>query len=227
MIRQGFEKRALKLRGMSIPNRSYRIQASLLITLHVLICFSAAVSMVTSGSFLMAPLTSILYNVFNCHGRRCFQIAASGDDESGEEDMDVEAPAYGNRSLSWTRRYRKLLPYEFARKSVIRLGLRSRDEWEEFLADGKKALGPYVPNRPDEMYADDWVSWEEFLGVIRPYEEVKNIVQNVLKIRSMDEYKAFVKSNTERAEGLRIPAVPDKFYRDEWVSAEHFFGTWY
>jgi hypothetical protein len=212
---------------MIVPNNRYWIQASLLFTISVLICLSTC-PMTTFGGFLTSPATSILSNDAHCNGCHLFRLAPSEDgcdDEFGEEDVDVESPAYGNRSLSWTRRYRILLPYEFARKSVIRLGLRSRDEWEEYLADGKKALGPYVPNRPDEMYAEDWVSWDEFLGVIRPYEEVRNIVQNVLKIRSMDDYKAFVKSNTERAEGLRIPAVPDKFYTDEWVSSEHFFGT--
>lgn len=146
------------------------------------------------------------------------------DDHQENDDRDddwgtQQEKAYGNRSLSWTNRYRKLLPYEYARNLVMSLGLRSREEWEE------QIKGPYVPNRPDEMYADDWVSWDEFLGIMRSYDETQYIVQQVLHLGSMDEYTVFVEADKKRAEGLRIPAKPDVVYRGKgWVSFDHFFG---
>ena len=112
-----------------------------------------------------------------------------------------------------------------ARQKVMTLGLRSKSEWDEFVADGKRGFGPYLPNRPDEMYADDWVSWDEFLGLMRPYNETREIVRKVLKLRSMDEYFDFVKADIKRAEGLRIPAKPDIVYKKKgWISERHFFG---
>jgi len=37
-----------------------------------------------------------------------------------------------------------------ARQKVMTLELRSKSEWDEFVADGKRGFGPYLPNRPDE-----------------------------------------------------------------------------
>ena len=102
------------------------------------------------------------------------------------------------------------------------LGLRSPDEWEEHLQDGN--VSPYMPNRPDEMYAEDWVSWEEFLGISRTYDEARQLIR-ILKIGSMDKYTAFVKADSKRAEGLRLPLKPEIVYRDKgWVSEKHFLG---
>lgn len=146
--------------------------------------------------------------------------------ESNDEDDDDEIQqAYGNRSLYWTNNYRNLMPYEKARRSVMDLGLRSKDDWDEYVADGKRYHGPYLPNHPDEMYELEWISWDEFLGITRPHNETRDIVQNVLKLKDMDDYVNFVAADTKRARGLRIPAKPEIVYRNKgWVSMEHFFG---
>lgn len=154
--------------------------------------------------------------------------ATNPDDSQDECDYDEESEpiAYGNRSVAWTNRYRKLLPYQYARATAMDLGLRRKEEWDEYLADGKEYHGPYLPTRPDEMYQEEWVSWEEFLGIMRDYDDTKNIVQNILQLQSMEEYSQFVKADTKRARGLRIPAMPDIVYRDKgWLSCDSFFGT--
>lgn len=81
----------------------------------------------------------------------------------------------------------------------------------------------YVPSYPDEMYAPEWCGWEEWLGLMRTYNDTKNIATNVLRLKSLDDYLLFVKSNAKRAEGLRIPVRPDLYY-DEWIDEETFFG---
>jgi hypothetical protein len=151
--------------------------------------------------------------------------ALSSTSDEGDDCDDQGQQAYGNRSLSWTNKYRKLLPYTYARVNAMQLGLESKEDWDEYLVDGKFYHGPYLPNRPDETYADDWVSWEEFLGTMREYEDTKHIVQNVLKLQNMTHYKGFVKADTKRAEGLRIPAIPEIVYRDKgWTTYQDFFG---
>jgi hypothetical protein len=50
------------------------------------------------------------------------------NDADGEEEEVVQT-AYENRSLAWTKRYRKLFPYESARKHAISLGRTSKAEW--------------------------------------------------------------------------------------------------
>jgi hypothetical protein len=93
--------------------------------------------------------------------------AGSSDNEDSDNDDEFDQTANGNRSLAWTNKYRKLLPYEYARAEAMNLGLRCREEWDEYLADGEFCHGPYLPSRPDEMYKEDWVSWEDFLGIAR------------------------------------------------------------
>jgi hypothetical protein len=148
-----------------------------------------------------------------------------GEDEEPNDDDVHEQSAYGRKSLGWTRKFRKLFPYETARRSVMDLGLRSKEEWDEYVSDGKPQHGPYLPNNPDEMYVEEWESWGEFLGLIRPYNETRSIVRDVLRLRDMVEYEEFVDSNRQRAEGLRIPAKPREFYKNNgWATDEHFFG---
>lgn len=145
------------------------------------------------------------------------------DDEDDDED-EVQQP-YGNRSLGWTKRYRHFISYEKARRSVMDLGLRSKEDWDEYVADGKPFHGPYLPNHPDQMFEHEWISWDEFLGLTRPHDETRDIVQSVLKLKDMDEYVEFVAADTKRARGLRIPAKPEIVYKNKgWISMEHFFG---
>lgn len=132
----------------------------------------------------------------------------SEQDEIIDEDDEVQQQAYGRRSLGWTNKYRSVIPYEKARKSVMDLGLRSKEDWDEYVADGKAYHGPYLPNHPDKMYEVEWVSWDEFLGITRSHDETREIVQNVLKLKDMSDYNKFVAADIKRARGLRIPAKP-------------------
>ena len=144
--------------------------------------------------------------------------------DDADEDEEILAP-YKSRSLSWTNRYRKLIPYESARARAMSLGLRSKAEWDDFQESGEaRRHGPYLPSRPDLMYPDDWVNWDEFLGVMRPYDEARELVRT-LGIQNWDEYELFIRNDKKRAEGLRIPAKPHIVYRNTgWTTVEDFFG---
>jgi hypothetical protein len=148
------------------------------------------------------------------------------DIDDDEEEEDFIPKPYRQRSLHWSNTYRELNPYEQARQVVLRMGFISKEDWDESVADGTTGVNPDVPNHPDEMYADEWVSWDEFLGMRRSYEETKSMIQNVLHFVTMEEYTQFVRDDFKRAVGLRIPFKPDIFYRDcGWTNAYDFFGT--
>jgi hypothetical protein len=151
----------------------------------------------------------------------------AGEEDDDEEDDDDDGDdssikPYRNRSLAWTKRYRQLNPYEVCRKRVIRFGHRSKEDWDEAVSSGQ--LGAYVPSHPDEMYAPEWLSWDEWLGLIRPYNETRHLAVHVLGLKSLDQYIIFVRSDPKRAEGLRIPVRPDLRYKDEWTSEQDFFS---
>ena len=66
----------------------------------------------------------------------------------------------------------RALPFEVAREWVHRnLAFRSRDDWEDWLRDGKK--NPYIPSCPDEYYSASWQGWDDWLGTPLAYEEAR------------------------------------------------------
>jgi hypothetical protein len=147
------------------------------------------------------------------------------DDDDDDKDEDECMLPYGNRSPTWTSKYRSLLPYDKARASVMQLGLRSKEDWDEYVSDGKPYHGPYLPNNPEEMYALDWVSWEDFLCVTRSYNESKTLLRDVLKLQSEQEYTEFIFMDSHRAAGLRLPYKPAVVYQNRgWISWEDYLG---
>lgn len=187
--------------------------------------FSAEHELSRRHSRFIAPRRSLVLVLHsqNNHGSANDNVDNANDnendDDDDEEDEDESVSPYGNRSSAWTSRYRSLLPYEKARASVMQLGLRSKEEWDEYVADGKTHHGPYLPNHPDEMYALDWVSWEEFLGITRTHDESKALLRDVLKIQSEEDYTKFILMDSTRAAGLRLPFKPAIVYRNAgWIS---------
>ena len=83
----------------------------------------------------------------------------------------------------------------------MQLGLRSKAEWDDIREFGKAFHGAHLVSRPDIMCAKEWMSWDEFLGVMRPYPEVKEMIQS-LGLKSMDECIDFVKQDIKRAQSL-------------------------
>ena len=156
----------------------------------------------------------------------CWNTNSNKSDQNEEAEDKENGSPYRRRSLAWTNRYRTLIPYEAARARAFSLGLRSKTEWDEYQEEGKSyEHGPYLPTRPDLMYPDDWVSWDDFLGIMRPYEEARDLVRT-LGIQNFEEYEHFVSADRKRAEGLRIPAKPHIVYKEKgWISFEAFFGS--
>ena len=68
------------------------------------------------------------------------------EDDDDDED-EVEIQPYGNRSLSWTKRYRRLNPYEKCRARVLRFGHRSKEDWDEAAASGQLGQCKYDVGR--------------------------------------------------------------------------------
>ena len=69
------------------------------------------------------------------------------------------------------------------------------------------------------------LSWDEFLGIMRSYQETQQLVVHTLGIKSLDDYILFVRSDPSRAQGLRIPLRPDLKYKNQgWIDEATFFS---
>eukprot|EP00439_Symbiodinium_sp_Y106_P085116 s82_g27.t1 len=130
----------------------------------------------------------------------------------------AEEPASGAANSSsyvsrpnWRKRYRRVLPFDEARRCVQAIGFGSREEWDEWVSEGKKSpfLGPYVPNDPEAMYAEEWQGWDDFLGCILPFSKAR-----------LEAWYTFVEDDPVRLRSLRLPALPSIYYSSEWQGYE-------
>jgi hypothetical protein len=141
--------------------------------------------------------------------------------KDAEDEDEMSQTTFIAQTTEWTQKYRLLIPYEHARLRAMGLGVSSKEEYDKL----RSSHGPYLPSRPHEMYKEEWTSWAEFLVSMRSYEETQVIVQNELKLTSMEAYLKYVSDNPNRAEGLRIPARPDVYYKSAgWQNSNEFFA---
>ena len=126
---------------------------------------------------------------------------------------------------NWSARYRKLLPFAEARKTVRSIGFRSKEDWDEWVAEGKSLpwLGPYMPSQPNLMYADDWLGWDDWLGTMLPFEEARACARQ-LGITTQEAWWALVSERPEFVSDLRIPARPHIVYRSQWLGYDDWLG---
>ena len=163
------------------PHQSESVLLRLLSCLWLLVVFCSC-----SNSFTVGGLAHSTWSIGVSRTTRLARPLCQSSDDMTENDEENTIP-YRNRSLAWTNRYRTLIPYEKARQEAISMGFYSKEEWDEYVADGKKYHGPYLPSHPDKMYPDDFESWEDFLGLMRSYEDAKQMVQTVLRIQTLEE----------------------------------------
>lgn len=125
----------------------------------------------------------------------------------------------------WRRKYVRALPFVEARATVRSIGFGSKEEWDEWVSEGKSApwLGPYMPSRPELMYEEDWVSWDDWLGTPLPFEDARVAVHN-LCIPNQEAWWRFVEERAKLLESLRVPARPHLYYRSEWRGYDDWLG---
>lgn len=137
---------------------------------------------------------------------------------------DSDDASYAKRP-NWRKRYRRVLPFDEARRCVQAIGFGCRNEWDDWVADGKKSpfLGPYVPNDPEAMYAEEWEGWDDFLGIILDFKEAR-LVSRMLGLQSQEDWYSFVEADAVRLRSLRLPALPSVYYAAEWQGYEDWLA---
>jgi hypothetical protein len=122
---------------------------------------------------------------------------------------------------------KNFLKYEDAKEYVIRLNLKSNNEWREFCKNKKN---DEIPSCPDLYYKDNgWVSWSEWLGYDKiklrkkpeylSYDDAKEYLKNI-KIKTSREWIIFSKSSRP----VNIPSNPWKYYK-EWSGYKDFLSN--
>jgi hypothetical protein len=127
-------------------------------------------------------------------------------------------------------RFREYLPFVEARVFVHKLGIKNRNEWNEYCKSGKKPDN--LPNAPEQKYKHDgWISMGDWLGTgtiatqlreYRSFEEARAFVHK-LGLKNRDEWNDYCKSGQKPDD---IPNKPDAVYlREGWKGIGDWLGT--
>ena len=119
--------------------------------------------------------------------------------------------------------------FEKARKFVIALKLKNREDWKKLIVSDK--LPPDIPNWPDSAYKKQgWINWGDWFGT-------GNIAHKDLKFRSFKQARKYVHSlglksqrdwNQYRVSGKRpkdVASNPRLVYKKEWKGWGDWLGT--
>ena len=121
--------------------------------------------------------------------------------------------------LGKERPVEKYATYAEASEAAQCLGLTIQKEYYK----GYKQ-DPKLPRQPAEFYANEWVSWYDFLGREGPegkyatYDEASEVAQ-LLGLKSHQEYIKGYKQDP------KLPSAPSALYRRDWVGWHNFLGT--
>ncbi|WP_231501088.1 VPA1269 family protein [Pseudomonas simiae] len=114
-----------------------------------------------------------------------------------------------------------LLPDVYDQLDDIRLAskilkIKSRDDYEE-----ARTRFPVLPEAPDLLFADEWVSWPDACGLPTPYSysELQELAQ-LHKCKTLDEYRKL----WTKLKDPRMPWKPEDEY-EEWVNVYEFLGN--
>ena len=114
------------------------------------------------------------------------------------------------------------MPFEEAREFVQSLGIASQLDWIEYAKTNDKPAD--IPAAPHTVYNNKgWESWIDWLGKDwRPYTEAREFVRS-LKLKSVQEWKAFTKTKNLPYD---IPKNPRVTYKNRgWEDMGDFLGT--
>lgn len=121
---------------------------------------------------------------------------------------------------------RRLIPFLVARETAQRLGMRTQEEWQQWVSDNKPGVTStyrwYMPDQPDAAY-DEFDGWDDWLGVPLSYDEARSKVGE-LGIPSQEAWWAFSREQHRLLMRLRVPGRPHIYYVKEWNGYDEWLG---
>jgi superfamily II DNA or RNA helicase len=134
----------------------------------------------------------------------------------------------GSGTVSPRYLHKHTRPYDEAREFIRSLGLKSRQDWNDYCKSGNKPQD--IPSAPHVTYMEVWKGYGDWLGsgTIAPqnrryrlFEEARSFVRE-LKLRNDDAWRKYSKSMNKPGD---IPANPNVVYKKEWKGIGDWLGT--
>jgi hypothetical protein len=123
---------------------------------------------------------------------------------------------------------KKLYPFEEARRLARGHGFSSVDEFFAYDCPGVYQ----VPKNSPDLYPSQWISWEDFLGLPLDFKTASEKVKS-FNWKSKQEYMSRLTPDARgKKAGIddeshwiyQLPYQPDLYYKEHWISWEHFLG---
>ena len=105
------------------------------------------------------------------------------------------------------------ITYNEAREAVLLLGIKTRSEYIERYREDTR-----LPARPDNLYKLEWRGYRAFL--LNSYESYKQASESAINlgIKTWNDYRFRYK------EDPKLPAKPERYYKEEWTGYPEFLG---
>lgn len=121
----------------------------------------------------------------------------------------------------------EFLTYEESKNYAQQLKLSSRQEWFDHCKSQSKPKN--IPNYPNSLYHESWVSWSDFLGYVGksdidflPFEEAREFVRS-LNLSGQKDWFNYVKSEHKPK---NIPSTPERVYKNKgWYNYPDWLGN--
>ena len=119
-------------------------------------------------------------------------------------------------------------PFEQARDFVHKLGLKTRQEWNEYCKSGNKL--PDIPNYPNTVYKTEWKGIGHWLGTnsvpnrekqFVPFLEAREFARS-LGLKNARDWEKYRKSGKKPND---IPSNPSRTYKKDWKGYGDWLGT--
>ena len=123
---------------------------------------------------------------------------------------------------------REWMSFQDAKTFIQSQGITNESDFQAWKRAGKRPKN--FPSVPQKTYKDEWISWGDFLGTdnIAPkkrdwmsFQDAKTFIQQQ-GIISVSEFRAWKRAGKRPK---NFPSVPQKTYKDEWISWNDFLGT--
>jgi len=155
---------------------------------------------------------------------------------TSNDNVDADSASTGTGAPTRTKRdtssaavkARRLYSWTDARRKARTYGFTSRQEFVDYECAGSYQL----PKNADEVWADEFTDWEDFLGVPpRNLEEARAVARTMARDMGVRTEEAYLEMKKEGGDAIseddaasRLPLRPDLYYKADWISWDDFLG---
>mmetsp|Transcript_32965 Transcript_32965/g.77021 ORF Transcript_32965/g.77021 Transcript_32965/m.77021 type:complete len:244 (-) Transcript_32965:128-859(-) len=174
------------------------------------------------GQRFVAPLRLSGGSEVEPHGGSEVKVEPRGEGPLAPPPPPDAAPKTPSEASSCGKK--RIFSWIEARRYAHSFGFETREEYQEYGCPGAYSL----PKKPDEVYAKEWVDWDDWLGTMLPFEEARERSRSQQIASNADWMELVSEAGDKNIEWFddRVPIWPDTYrkYQDKWNGWDDWLG---